>query len=230
MVKIRKKLVLGAIISLILITGIAISFLPHTAKALPSTETNYQGYSGMFGEALHNYSQRTSYSSQQPQITFLVHGQGGTRSAWSNVNNKLDYDKLSIIEQICREVDASVYVASVQKVSTECMTNSQSHYLFTNEDGVAHYQCDVSCKRKVTLEKVEKYYDNISDGYRYTFKQVSNITDFGTHSIVIFEASQTTMPTSKVIIYGGDESNHDVAYGELELVIDSLLSDYNDKL
>ena len=225
MEEVRKKIALSAIICFILVAAIATSLVPQMANAAPQSSLSSNGESsgGYSRNELHNFTKRTVYSNQLPAVTVLVHGQGGNGSHWSNFDGDFAYDELSIIEQIRAETNAEIYLAKVQKVNAECKTSDASHFHHTDSNGIDYYQCSVDCERTFNLEKVEMDSDTVD----YTSLDVSNILDFDNHNIIIFEGSQdNSYSNPKIKVCGGINSSHDVAYGELELVIDSILADY----
>lgn len=223
MLKIKEEKFMYYILIILVLFIVCICMMPPlnyvNVKANSQVESNeYIGYTNYDKIRLDMCSKRNTYNNMLPSLTFLVHGQGGNASHWSNVSGRFEYDAMSLIEQIGIAVGAEKVVYKA-KVYMKCIDKIEDHNTFTSDGNKKYYQCNKLCERGFYLTKIKKVND------KYIEQVVDKIDSFGHHSIVIFEASQMYRNGDNVI-YGGNTSSHDVAYMELEYVIDKILTDY----
>lgn len=220
----KRKIVYGLMIIAVLLYTL-VSFMPTSfnvqADEIGTTNSNeYIGYSNYKGEALDIYSKATSYKDVLPAITCLVHGQGGNVSNWSNEEGTFNYDDESLIEQI-RMVAGEGAIIYKAEVQMKCTDKIENHNVWKTEGNKTYYHCTKSCERGFVLKQLT------NENNRYVERVVDKITDFEHHAIILFEAtSNYTNGDKTVVIYGGRISSHEIAYMELECVLDTILADY----
>lgn len=164
------KVIFITIVFVLILSLIVPCFKNYSAVAATSSGPEYfTGYSGdeISEEKLHELTRLNSASDDLPSITFLVHGQGGDASHWSNdekTKHRSDdeafnfaYDANSMIENLRR-------LAGEANVLWAQMGSNKNFYLSTLDRG---------------------FYNTDHSTYDYWTK----IKDISKHTIVVFESA-----------------------------------------
>lgn len=227
MAKVKIKVTVGMLLIVVIALASVFCIFPQKASAgVQNQQTFYQGYVDYTDDELHNYTKRTSPSSQSPSITVLVHGQGGNASHWSNDGNgNFEYDSNALVSTLSEVSGSKIYKAQVKKIHEDCKLDCESHFYRTSGNNVDYYQCNTFCERSFVLFEQETVSNDTEQTISFKQSQINKIKKFDQPIIIVFEASQSII-SDNIRICGGNDSTHDVAYKELELVIDTILADY----
>ena len=187
-------------------------------------------YYNLTDSQLESLTNRTSVSSESPQITVFTHGLGGEPSNWSNNiqsqgSGTFDYEQMSMIEQLRSSIENDQKTAVVYTVRTEVctrtlstITKEQAQSIKTVEDnstngvqalkGLYSMLGFSAVDRRLTMIEQQK------NNYNSSSSQDSlSDSDIGKHIILIIEAHENF------------ESN-DFVYAQLEYILDCISYQY----
>ncbi len=220
-VKKRDQITKAIIAFLIVVAILGCIVLPQTIKAVRALEYRqavtvdiarpFVGY-GDENTDYHEATKLPGYSDDAPSITFMIAGQGGDASYWSNDGARnFTYDETSMIEVLRSYSGANVYWANPNMPDTPTYQDGEFTLKLINKD--LGYQDPLVPElddkgNQVVIEEKPQF---VPDPKNY----ITRITDVTKHAIVVFEP------------HADDVNNlHRVVYEQMHTVIDMISYDY----